>query len=63
MAARQRRKNSGFAALCAITLALGIGADLAPIFSVVDSLLLRPLPYPNSPRIVRESGTPSLLAE
>ncbi len=51
-AARQLRKNSGFAALCAITLALGIGATTT-IFSVVDSLLLRPLPYPNSPRIVR----------
>jgi predicted permease len=49
---RQLRKNSGFAAICTITLALGIGASTT-IFSVVDSLLLRPLPYPNAPRIVR----------
>ena len=49
---RQLRKNSGFAAICAITLALGIGATTT-IFSVVDSLLLRPLPYPNAPRVVR----------
>ena len=49
---RQLRKNSGFAAICAITLSLGIGATTT-IFSVVDSLLLRPLPYPNAPRVVR----------
>jgi putative ABC transport system permease protein len=49
---RQLRRNSGFAAICAITLALGIGATTT-IFSVVDSLLLRPLPYPNAPRVVR----------
>jgi MacB-like periplasmic core domain len=49
---RQLRKNAGFAAICTITLALGIGATTT-IFSVVDSLLLRPLPYPNAPRIVR----------
>ena len=51
-ALRQLRKNAGFAAICAITLALGIGATTT-IFSVVDSLLLRPLPYPNAPRVVR----------
>jgi predicted permease len=51
-AVRQLRKNSGFAAVCAITLALGIGATTT-IFSVVDSLLLRPLPYPNAARVVR----------
>ncbi|MGA8727933.1 MAG: ABC transporter permease, partial [Terracidiphilus sp.] len=49
---RQLRKNSGFAVICAITLALGIGATTT-IFSVVDSLLLRRLPYPNAPRVVR----------
>lgn len=49
---RQLRKNSAFTVICAITLSLGIGATTA-IFSVVDSLLLRPLPYPNAPRIVR----------
>ncbi len=49
---RQLRKNSGFAAICSVSLALGIGATTT-IFSVVDSLLLRPLPYPNSPLVVR----------
>src|ERR1017187_5222706 len=51
-AVRQLRKNSGFAAICTLTLDLGIGATTS-IFSVVDSLLLRPLPYPNAPRVVR----------
>jgi predicted permease len=49
---RQLGRNSGFTAICILTLALGIGATTT-IFSVVDSLLLRPLPYPNSSRIVR----------
>lgn len=48
---RQLRKHSGFAAACIFTVALGVGATTA-IYSVVDSLLLRPLPYPNSSRIV-----------
>jgi predicted permease len=51
-ALRQLGRNPGFTAICILTLALGIGATTA-IFSVVDSLLLRPLPYPNAPRIVR----------
>src|SRR6202453_2945446 len=51
-ALRQLGRNSGFTAICILTLALGIGATTA-IFSVVDSLLLRPLPYPNAPRVVR----------
>jgi predicted permease len=49
---RQLRKSPGFTLAAITTLALGIGATTA-IFSVVDSLLLRPLPYPNAPRIVR----------
>ncbi len=49
---RQLRKNRGFTVVCVLTLAIGIGATTA-IFSIVDSLLLRPLPYPNSRRIVR----------
>lgn len=49
---RQLRKNKGLTAVCVLTLAIGIGATTA-IFSVVDSLLLRPLPYPNSSQIVR----------
>jgi predicted permease len=51
-ALRQLGRNSGFTAISILTLALGIGATTA-IFSIVDSLLLRPLPYPNAPRIVR----------
>lgn len=50
-AARSLLKRPGFSFVAILTLALGIGASTA-IFSVLDAVLLRPLPYPNQERIV-----------
>ena len=50
-AVRGLLKRPAFTAIAVITLGLGIGASTA-IFSVVNSVMLRPLPYPNADRIV-----------
>ena len=61
-AIRQLGKNPGFTAVALITLALCIGANLA-IFAVVDSILLRPLPFPEPDRLVLIYNSYPLMGE
>jgi len=55
-ALRQLRRSPGFAVTAILTLGLGIGANTA-IFTLIDSIMLRPLPYPQQERLMRMLGT------
>ena len=56
LALRGMRRTPGFSAAVVLTLALGIGANSA-VFSAIDAVLLRPLPFPDSDRLVQLTQT------
>jgi predicted permease len=62
---RTLRHNPGFAVTAILTLAIGIGANTA-VFSVVNSILLKPLPYPQADRLISVQhtapGAPGLIS-
>lgn len=51
IAIRSLRRDSGFTAIAVLTLALGVGTTTA-VFSVIEAIVLRPLPYPEPDRLV-----------
>ena len=56
LALRLLRRSPGFACVAVLTLAIGIGGTTA-LFSAVDAVLLRPLPFPAEGRLVAMSGS------
>src|SRR5262249_17764536 len=61
-ACRRLAKSRGFTLTTVLTLALGIGATTA-VFSVVDAVVLKPLPVADAERLVQVYGTPAIRGE